>query len=174
MSDRRTGVSNAALAFARWVALAKIVLSCLAFAAIARRLDILTVANFYLHIVMFAGVGLWLHFAAGEDRRAVVLGTYFLLVATAWTDRPLHILAASSTLEVARIPGFLAHSQVVAFSPLVFWLFVRDFPRRGHRGAPLYLRGAIAASLAGGALLVGASLLTYVALGRGGPTTSGR
>ncbi len=85
---------------------------------------------------MFAGLttaftvaGLTLITREQNDRRAVSLGAFFMLVGSAFAD-PLLSSAPSAAAAGSVIFSALASVQVAAFQPYYFWEFVRDFPRR--------------------------------------------
>ena len=81
------------------------------------------------NVVWYPAVGGVLAILGRQDRRAVTLGIYFILIGTAWSDRLLFHLANESVSSAAWA-SFFIQLQVVAFTPFFFWNFVRDFPNR--------------------------------------------
>lgn len=91
----------------------------------------LAVAN----LLAFGGAAVLLLLGGRRDVRAAYLGTFLLLIASTFSNDPLHGLAS-------RLPGSwgagvsrLNQIEADAFMPWLLWLFVRDFPE-----APATLR----------------------------------
>lgn len=113
--------------------------------------------NSYAHVLIFGTAGALLCRLGWQDRRAVSLGVFFVLVATAWTDGLLSMVAREFP-SVAGPVRLVASLQVVAFAPYFFWKFVRDFPHpRTPRPAPL-VRYVSGAALAAGCVLAAANV----------------
>ena len=105
-------------------------------------------------VVVFTVVGVWLLVLGRGDRRAVLLGVLFLLIATPFADA---LLLGFSRTAPTLSPALwtLAHVQVAAYLPYVFWCFVREFPRREvPRAGDRLVRWSI-----GAAFWVGSGLL---------------
>lgn len=146
----------------RAVALAKCVVSLAGFAVGLASGPAFPLALFLAHVVVFASAGLLLQVLGREDRRAVALGLFFLVLCGAWTDRPLGLLAGGDS--VLSIPArLLRYTQVVAFAPYFFWVFIQDFPRsyRIYARRPA-VRAAIWSTLAVGVWLLVANLSQLV------------
>jgi eukaryotic-like serine/threonine-protein kinase len=82
-----------------------------------------------LMLTSLATAGTALLVTGRHDRRAAHLGTFYLLLATAFTNRWLLVLVASAPRAVAEPALVLRGLHVDSFFPYFFWLFVRDFPR---------------------------------------------
>jgi hypothetical protein len=110
----------------------------------------------------FGATALLLLIGGRRDRRAVALGSFFLVTATAWSNAPLLLLAARPG------PGsgffaLLAAVRADAFMPYFLWAFVRDFPNPppsmdSRRRFQLTLRFSAVA----GALLFAVNLLAFM------------
>lgn len=105
-----------------------------------------------VYIVVFGLVGLALLVSGHGDRRAVVLGLFFLVSAMPWADWWLDLLRLRRP-ELQGAAILLLQAQIVALAPLLFWQFVLDFPRRPgvRHGVATHLAVA-AAALVGGVL----------------------
>jgi len=111
----------------------------------------------------FGITGLLLLIGGRRDRRAVALGSFFLVTATSWSNAPLQLLAA----RPGPGSGFFAlldALRVDAFMPYFLWAFVRDFPNPppsmdSRRRFQLTLR----LSAAAGGLLFALNLLRSLA-----------
>jgi len=113
-------------------------------------------------LIAFTAAAGWLFLGANGDRRAMLLGAFLLVVATApaqrflvWEASLLHVSLASIQIRAFLLPE--------AFIPMFFWLFVRDFPRliRWGRWDGL-LRFGIAASTVLGTLLFTANMVAIL------------
>jgi eukaryotic-like serine/threonine-protein kinase len=81
-----------------------------------------------LPLAAYAAGGAVLRLGGSGDRRAVLLGTFFLLLATPFSNRPLLRLVASDWLGLG-IPALaLSSLHLDAFLPYFFWRFVGEFP----------------------------------------------
>ena len=96
-----------------------------------------------------------------EDRRALSLGGFFLVTATAWSNKPLSLFSAA-------YPGpnlfSLANAlEVDAFMAFFLWRFVRDFPQPAV-SLPVRrrIRLAVRASAAAALILFALNLLLFV------------
>ncbi|MEO8451950.1 MAG: serine/threonine-protein kinase, partial [Gemmatimonadota bacterium] len=128
-------------------------LATLGFATGIGLLPPFTAVNRLAHVVLFASVGVMLRVLGGGDARAHALGTFLIVLATAWSDSLLVGLAGGAP-SLQPISALLQHLQIVAFAPYLFWMFIREFPHRRafHRSR----RVEIATNAA---LVVGAALL---------------
>ncbi|HEX3556134.1 MAG TPA: serine/threonine-protein kinase [Thermoanaerobaculia bacterium] len=84
-------------------------------------------AFFGLFSTAFGATGALLLLGCREDRRALALGGFFLVTATAWCNGPLNVF-----LEAHREASLFAVAnalEVNAFMPWFLWRFVRDFPQ---------------------------------------------
>lgn len=79
-------------------------------------------------IAVFGASAVWLQVLGRGDTRAVNLGIYFLLTATAFAD-PILTRAADREGLSSWLPQVVGVSQVDALLPFFFWLFVAEFPR---------------------------------------------
>lgn len=82
-----------------------------------------------LILTALATAGAALLVTGRNDRRAAHLGTFFLLLATPFTNRWLLVLVTSAPRALAELPLVLRSLHVDSFFPYFFWLFARDFPR---------------------------------------------
>ncbi len=82
-----------------------------------------------LILTALATAGAALLVTGRNDRRAVHLGTFYLLLATSFTNRWLLVLVGSAPRALAEPALLLRSLHVDAFFPYFFWLFARDFPR---------------------------------------------
>ncbi len=128
MDDTRVAVPGW-LRVVEGIALSKVLLALPGFVVGFATMPAFTAANFLAHVVLFAGAGVVLRVLGSDDARAQALGIFFIVVATAWADRLLGALAAVSP-ALAPLCSLLLTLQVIAFSPYLFWMFVREFPRR--------------------------------------------
>jgi hypothetical protein len=105
-------------------------------------------------MLAFAATGLFLIVSAKSDDRAVTLGACFLVLATAFANRPLLALAQSAAPE-AGWPALLLYALPAdAFLPWLFWSFAQEFPNsvssfKVQRLLSVGLRTALAAGVAG-------------------------
>jgi eukaryotic-like serine/threonine-protein kinase len=119
-------------------------------------------------VVVFGGVGAWLVAAGHRDRRAQLLGGYFLLSSAMFTARVVAARTADVLAILTPIAAVLASTRPESFLPLLLWSFAREFPK----GRPLstgdrVARGAVAASaVVGVALFIVAGLERSVSLPR--------
>lgn len=105
------------------------------------------------HLLVYASVGVLLVWNRARDRRALFLGSAFLLVAVAPSDRLFASLAGAAPPLGGAI-AVLSHLHPDAFLPLCFWLFFGSFPRTLFSdGARLIRRTGITVSALGGVLL---------------------
>ncbi len=124
----------------------------------------------FLNLAALAIAGGWLLVTGRDDRRAVHLGTFFLLLASSFANRWLGAL-----IEILpRLPGALVlvlrSMQVDSFFPYFFWRFAQEFPRTSHsfRVKRLLRRGAQLALLLGIVLFVKELLRLGATLGVAG------
>ncbi len=121
-----------------------------------------------LFSIAFAATATLLLIGGHEDRRAVALGGFFLVTATAWCNRPLRLLVESD-------PGFdlfaLANAmEVEAFMPYFLWSFAREFPGPAvSLSSRRLLQLAVRLSAAAGFLLFGLNLLRHFLPDGSGP-----
>jgi hypothetical protein len=81
-----------------------------------------------LLLLAFALTGLFLLGSGRDDRRAVHLGSFFFLLASAYSNRPLRDLVAVSPPHWAWPALFLFVLPVDAFLPFFAWEFTQEFP----------------------------------------------
>jgi hypothetical protein len=118
---------------------------------------------FVLLVAVFAGAGLYLVVMGRRDARAVPLGLFYVLVASAFSERLL-VSVAHGVPAIAPLALFLRRVPVDAYLAFFLWKFVGDFPRRSapRRG----LAGIfVAISFALGTLLLLANLAARFAPG---------
>ena len=121
-----------------------------------------------LQILAFAAAARALLAGGGRDPRARTLAAIFLVIASSFTLRPLHALAAGGRDGSAL--GFPARLQVDAFLPLLVWRFFRAFPRAAETPAVAAVgRLGTALSLAVGAVLFLANLALALGAREEGP-----
>jgi general stress protein CsbA len=140
------------------------------------RETVLTPRDLFAIMLAFAVAGLFLLTSGKSDDRAVTLGACFLVLATAFANRPLQELALSAPPEVGWPALCLFALPIDAFLPWLFWSFAQEFPNsvssfKIQRLLSAGRRTALAASVAGFLW----QLLRFVALlGRGGVTAPGQ
>lgn len=81
-----------------------------------------------LLLLAFALTGLFLLGSGRDDRRAVHLGSFFFLLASAYSNRPLRDLVNVSPPHWAWPALFLFVLPVDAFLPFFAWEFTQEFP----------------------------------------------
>jgi hypothetical protein len=129
-----------------------------------------------LPLCVYAIAGASLLLGGSEDRRATLLGRFFLLLATPFSNRPLLGLAAAGPFGLDALALVLSSLHFDAFLPYFFWRFVGEFPTpvlsfRGRR----VLNAGTSVSLAAGFVLAGIEigrLLVNVARSMERPVTS--
>ncbi len=104
-----------------------------------------------------------------EDRRAQALGGFFLVIATAWCNKPLAQACACQGLNLFSLADAL---ELDAFIAWFLWRFVRDFPQPPV-SLPVRrrLQMAVRLSAAAGVLLFVLNLIQFI--GRRVPLESG-
>lgn len=109
--------------------------------------------NFVLMLAFGATATLLLSLAR-NDRRAVPLGAFLLLLAAMFATRPAAGALASAPSPARPLIAALIGLRPEAFVPALLWLFVRDFPQAHRYGwAARAPRAAARASIAIGILL---------------------
>jgi hypothetical protein len=119
----------------------------------------------YFHAVFavpFLATGIFLIFGNRGDNRAEHLGSFFLMAATAFLNRPMRTFVAQG-YPGAGLMEFFDALEMDAFMPFFLWCFARDFPhplvsQQGQRR----LRAAVLISLGAGSALFALNLLHYV------------
>lgn len=101
-------------------------------------------------LAAYAAVGIVVLVVGRHDRRALLLGAAYLTFATAFANRPVRWLAAALDPPAAQGALVLFHSEVDAFFPLFFWLFLARFPKA--RTPPLVRRVASVAIATSGVI----------------------
>ncbi|MDF2774799.1 MAG: Serine/threonine protein kinase, partial [Geminicoccaceae bacterium] len=115
------------------------------------------------HVVAYTAAAALLIVGGRSDRRAGLLGTVFLLVASVFADQLIAPLRTSESGIAIALRGVFA-MQVDAFTPYFLWLFVRDFPRVPEDGTTRRrLNFIIRLSLGAGALLLAANVMLFLA-----------
>ncbi|HET9227087.1 MAG TPA: serine/threonine-protein kinase [Thermoanaerobaculia bacterium] len=119
----------------------------------------------YMHAVLavpFLATGILLVFGGQRDDRAVSLGSFFLMAATAFLNRPMRTFVAEG-YPGAGLMGFLDVLEMDAFMAFFLWCFARDFPH------PLVdtvvqrrVRAAVLTSLGAGVFFFGVNLLNWI------------
>lgn len=90
---------------------------------------------YFLHLAAFVSGGVLLLVAGSRDARARWLGLFFLLTASAYSNRNLVPLLSVGSDALAGIAAFLRSIPVDAFLPFALWSFVRGFStRRASQG----------------------------------------
>ncbi|HYN21739.1 MAG TPA: GAF domain-containing protein, partial [Thermoanaerobaculia bacterium] len=113
------------------------------------------------HAAPFLAAGVLLIAGGRRDSRATDLGSFFLMAATAFVNRPLRQFVK------ARYPGaglmeFLDVLELDAFMAFYLWRFARDFPHPLVSGSgQRRIRGAVLASCAAGSLFFCLNLLYF-------------
>ena len=80
------------------------------------------------HMAVFAGAALFLAVVGGRDRRALDLGSFFLLVAAAFAHGMLYRLEGlEASARLVQQAMLALHPE--AFLPVFLWRFVSRFPR---------------------------------------------
>jgi Protein kinase domain len=108
----------------------------------------------------FGATALLLLAGGRGDRRAVELGSFFLVTATSWCNTPTRLLA-----EAGVGSGFLTLIDALemnAFMPYFLWSFVRDFPSPApSMSSRRRIQFLVRLSAAAGLALFGVNLLRY-------------
>jgi hypothetical protein len=112
-----------------------------------------------LALCVYATAGATLLLGGAGDRRATLLGFFFLLLATPFSNRPLLGLVASAPFGIDSLALALSSLHFDAFLPYFFWRFVGEFPTpvlafRGRR----VLNAGTSLSLVAGFALFGFEL----------------
>src|SRR3954453_5923919 len=81
-----------------------------------------------LPLCVYALAGASLLLGGSEDRRAILLGRFFLLLATPFSNRPLLGLVAAGPFGLDSVALVLSSLHFDAFLPYFFWKFVGEFP----------------------------------------------
>lgn len=111
----------------------------------------------------FTMVGLVLLLRGREDSRAVSLGTFYLLIGTAYADRFLLAMAAGPSAWRSELT-VVAAVQFTALQPYYFWRFVSEFPQRWGPYRPRQpARRAARVAMTVAVLLVVANLILALA-----------
>jgi hypothetical protein len=106
-------------------------------------------------LTAFGATALVLLNGAVRDRRAIHLGGFMLLAASAYSDRLIVGLSRMLPGALAAMGTFLAALPADAFLPLFLWLFVAGFPEAPSFSRPQRLaRVMIRASLISGTFLL--------------------
>jgi GAF domain-containing protein len=119
----------------------------------------------YFHAIFavpFLATGILLIFGNRGDIRAEHLGSFFLMAATAFLNRPMRTFVAFHH-PGAGLMEFLDVLEMDAFMAFFLWCFARDFPhqlvsQQGQRR----IRAAVLTSLGAGSVLFVLNLLHYV------------
>jgi protein kinase-like protein/GAF domain-containing protein len=102
------------------------------------------------------------------DRRAVALGAFFLVTATAWSNGPLRLVAEAG--PGAAFFRLIDALEMNAFMPYFLWSFVRDFPSPAPSlSSRRRIELAVRLSAAAGLLLFALNLLRFVIRQAAGP-----
>ena len=88
---------------------------------------------YFLILSVFAGAGAVLTLGSRRDRAALFLGTSYLCIASAFSDRFLIHFGLVGPEALASVSRTLAALAVVSFFPAALWWFAGSFPRRGQR-----------------------------------------
>jgi hypothetical protein len=126
----------------------------------------------YFHLlfaVPFLATGVLLIAGGRRDSRAVYLGGFFLMAATAFVNRPLRTYVAEA-YPAAGLLDFLDALELDAFMAFYVWSFARDFPHplvsaEGQRR----IRWAVLGSLTAGTTLFALNLLNFLTKPPQGP-----
>jgi hypothetical protein len=107
-----------------------------------------------LLMVAFALTGLFLFTSERDDTRAVALGFFFLILATAFSNRPLHDLVYTGRPEWGWPALFAYALPADAFLPYFAWVFTQQFPHSVSSFKVQWLltlgrRASLAAGIAG-------------------------
>jgi hypothetical protein len=104
-----------------------------------------------LPLCVYALAGGTLLLGGSEDRRAVLLGRFFLLLATPFSNRPLLGLVASGPFGLDSLALVLSSLHFDAFLPYFFWKFVGEFPTPvlSFRGRRVLNTGTLVSLVAG-------------------------
>jgi hypothetical protein len=106
---------------------------------------------FIIHVLVFAGAGLYLILAGWRDHRAAYLGGFFSLIAVSFADGVAARGAGSSEAPLALAWMLAFHPE--AFLPMLLWGFIRHFPElrrfdRGQRVQDFFLGASLVAGVA--------------------------
>ncbi len=109
----------------------------------------------------FTAAGILLVTGGRRDSRAVSLGGFFLMAATAFVNRPLRTYVGAHLPAALLMKGIDA-TELDAFMAFFLWCFVRDFPHPVV--SPVWtnrINKAVIASLVGGAILFVLNLINF-------------
>jgi hypothetical protein len=108
---------------------------------------------FLVQVAAFGTVGLFLYLA-GRDRRAELLGLIFLIIAAAYSGRPLMRLASEGAGVDAVAAGVLVAVQLLVFTPALGWELAGILPKlRGREPGERLRRAMWRISLVAGSTL---------------------
>ena len=114
-----------------------------------------------LYAVPFLLAGVLMILGGRRDSRAVDLGSFFLMAATAFVNRPMRIFVEQG-YPGAGLMRFADCLELDAFMAFYIWSFARDFPHPlVSPSAQRRIRWAVLASLAAGSALFVLNLLNY-------------
>jgi hypothetical protein len=118
---------------------------------------------YFSQVTVYASCGLFLIGGSRRDRRAALLGLFFLLIATSFSARVIETLALQLPGKAGASARTLGGLQVDAFMPLFLWLFARSFPRINLFGLRLRIVNlSVIASVISGAGLLGINLVLAI------------
>lgn len=108
-----------------------------------------------LMLSVFAVAGLGLIFGGHRDRRALDLGAFFLVTASAFSARGLAATVAVAP-EAAWTVELFRHLSLEALTPWLLWSFVGRFPKGTlyDQQQTVWQRAHVATAVTGGALLL--------------------
>lgn len=118
----------------------------------------------YLHAVLavpFLATGSFLVFGGRRDVRAEYLGSFFLMAATAFLNRPMRTFVAEGYAG-APLMELLDALEMDAFMAFFLWSFARDFPHPLVSQGQGRVRAAVLVSLGAGLTLFAINLLHFV------------
>jgi hypothetical protein len=119
---------------------------------------------YFFHMIYalpFTAAGILLVAGGRRDPRAVSLGGFFLMAATAFVNRPLRTYAGLHLPGHLFVKGIDA-TELDAFMAYFLWCFARDFPHQIV--SPVWrkrIHWAVVTSLVGGAILFGLNLVNF-------------
>jgi hypothetical protein len=128
----------------------------------AGRDPIFPYAFYGLFAVAFSATAALLLLGGRQDQRAMALGGFFLVTATAWCNKPLTLFSQGETgVNLFNLADAL---ELDAFIAYFLWAFVRDFPNPAPSlTSRRWIQRAVHASAAAGFLLFGLNLLQFAA-----------
>ena len=117
---------------------------------------------YLLFILAFGATAALLLLGGRGDKRAVALGSFFLVGASAWCNKPLSLLAGPSSGLASPLLELINAFEMDAFLPFFLWVFVRDFPEQPPAGTRRFMSALVGFSAWAGISFFSLNLLRFV------------